>query len=93
MTQSLRARYREQDQPENPGPWRHQAACLGHGDDMEITNVAAHHRQPGIKWCEQCPVLKPCRDWALTEPDPARGLVAGGLTPRQRKAIRKGWPV
>jgi len=38
--------------------------------------------------CRGCPVLLECRRWALTDPDPATDMVAGGLTPHQRMAKR-----
>lgn len=38
--------------------------------------------------CLGCPVLADCKAWALTLPDPAKGMVAGGLTPTQRDAAR-----
>jgi hypothetical protein len=38
--------------------------------------------------CDTCPVLQECRAWALGRPDPAFGLIAGGLAPHQRAALR-----
>jgi hypothetical protein len=76
----------------NPGNWADHAACKQHVDDMVVrinpkTRVARHD-QPGLYWCDQCPVLSQCRQWALTEPDPAYQLVAGGMTPHERKTAR-----
>ena len=39
--------------------------------------------------CRGCPVLEPCRDWALTDPDPAEAMIAGGLTFNERVGLRK----
>jgi hypothetical protein len=39
--------------------------------------------------CAGCPMLGPCRAWALTQPDPCVGLVAGGLTPAERQRARR----
>lgn len=38
--------------------------------------------------CARCPVLADCATWALTTPDPCEGMVAGGMTTRQRAAVR-----
>jgi hypothetical protein len=38
--------------------------------------------------CATCPVRVVCLAWALTEPDPAVGMVAGGATPAERRALR-----
>lgn len=38
--------------------------------------------------CDTCPVLADCRTWALTTPDPAQGLIAGGLDPDERAQHR-----
>lgn len=40
--------------------------------------------------CSMCPVLDDCRTWALTIPDPAYGMIAGGLDPKQRRDSRMG---
>jgi WhiB family redox-sensing transcriptional regulator len=83
-------------QPANPGPWAQQAACTG---AIELFTVNWNHHHDGITHrketaaravCATCPVLAPCREWALTEPDPAYQLIAGGLDPHQRQQIRRG---
>jgi len=38
--------------------------------------------------CASCPVLRQCRAWALTDPDPVDFMVAGGLTVHERDVIR-----
>lgn len=82
----------------NPGDWATQAACAGDIDGMTMprehsqTRAAIQHITVAIARCEQCPVLHECRLWALTTPDPATGLVAGGHTPNQRQRIRRGLP-
>lgn len=38
--------------------------------------------------CYRCPVLEPCETWALSDPEPATDMVAGGFTPARRRAIR-----
>ncbi len=45
--------------------------------------------QPALQLCGRCPVLLACRSWSLDDPDPTAGNgVAGGLTPRARRAAR-----
>ncbi len=39
--------------------------------------------------CRGCPVLEQCRDWALTDPDPAEAMIAGGLTFDERVMLRR----
>jgi hypothetical protein len=41
-----------------------------------------------LELCRRCSVVLDCRRWALTDPDPATDMVAGGLTPHQRLAKR-----
>ena len=85
-----------------PGPWADQAACKGRGHDMEMppkpksgawTNHQYEHVETAVAICHTCPVIDDCAAWALTRPDPATQMVAGGYTPNQRDAIRKGLPV
>ena len=43
------------------------------------------------KICEQCPVLLPCRSWALSMGNQLKYGVAGGLTATERRRLyRKG---
>jgi hypothetical protein len=42
--------------------------------------------------CHGCPVLTECREWALSEPDPAYTMVAAGMSPKDRNAARKMQP-
>lgn len=89
------------EHPTAPGEWRHDAACRGHV--MFYSCVQAHHNRlsyadrvmerAALAICETCPVIASCRTWALQSVDPAVDHVAGGLTPRQRWAIRKGTPL
>jgi hypothetical protein len=72
------------------------AACVG--KVMFYPTLAAHIQRlsrddlmfeaQALATCKQCPVIFRCRDWALKDPDPAFDHVAGGLTPKQRWAIR-----
>jgi WhiB family redox-sensing transcriptional regulator len=38
--------------------------------------------------CRTCPVQAACLTWALSDPDPAIGMVAGGTTPAERRRLR-----
>ena len=39
--------------------------------------------------CMACPVLNPCAEWALTDPDPTGGEgMWGAMTPHQRAGLR-----
>jgi len=40
-------------------------------------------------WCNNCPVLEACREWACATPDPVPHMVAGGLTTQERAAARQ----
>lgn len=77
--------------PEVGGDFRHRAACRV-GVDPELFFPAAsrgpeHDAQVAAakSVCSGCPVLHPCREWALT------GLtegIAGGMTETERRAER-----
>lgn len=67
--------------------WMADAACASsstphawHSDDPDLTTLA-------IRTCQGCPVREPCLRYALEVEDPAG--VWGGLTARQRRAIRR----
>lgn len=74
-----------------------QAACKG--KTMVYDVLGAHTQRLGLDdlrmekealaVCRSCPVIFPCRQWAMSDPDPAFDHVAGGLTPAQRWAIRR----
>lgn len=66
--------------------WRTRAACQGHPE--LIRGGPGEQQRRNI--CFRCPVLGHCRDWALSLP-PASETddIAGGLTARQRRAIRR----
>jgi len=83
-------------QPDNPGNWADHAACKGH---VDLFVCDTDYRNPGPRTavktsharaiCATCPVLTQCRAWALTEPDPAYHMLAGGLDPHERRLMRK----
>ena len=68
--------------------WRELAACRG--TDLEVffpeRGVSAG---PARQVCAACPVRQPCLDYAITNRI-AYG-VWGGLTERERRALRFGW--
>lgn len=77
--------------------WMPMAACKG--KVMVYPTLGAHIQrltredlileEQALATCRQCPVIFKCRTWAMQEPDPAFDHVAGGLTPKQRWALRK----
>lgn len=86
--------------PRPPGNWVELAACKNERmwyDAFDVhlnpllsdTDLAMQEHALGL--CRDCVVILECRRWALTEPDPATDMVAGGLTPHQRliKRARK----
>jgi WhiB family transcriptional regulator, redox-sensing transcriptional regulator len=81
-----------------PGAWVEQAACRGM-TIMEIPDTQNHGRKPSREAavkieaarivCRRCPVIDRCLDWAMGHPDPAFGMMAGGLTPVERSDLRR----
>ena len=61
--------------------WQTQALCLN--VDWDITQTA--NMDMGLRLCRQCPVLDPCRNYALHD-DRAIGIpgVLGGFTEKER---------
>lgn len=82
---------------EPTGDWAEHAACKG--QKMVYDQFPAVSHRPtksdrvmefaALASCRDCPVLAPCRTWALQPVEPAVDHVAGGLTPRQRAEIRR----
>lgn len=86
-----------------PGAWADHAACLGATDRMVMpTTRLSGDRAPSIRArrhvdaartiCHGCPVRDDCLAWALTDPDPAHDMIAGGFTPGERHACRPRGP-
>lgn len=75
-------------------------ACRGHHATMFLGDAArtdrlrylVHQQQiaRAHALCTGCPVLKTCRQWALSAPDPVPYHYAGDMTPRERDRIRRG---
>jgi WhiB family transcriptional regulator, redox-sensing transcriptional regulator len=69
-----------------PGEWQRRAACRGMLDLFSLPvggrvyskEVRCRIEQAKLV-CAACPVLAECRQWAMTQPDPAYGMVAGGM--------------
>jgi hypothetical protein len=57
------------------------------------TDVTGHDRnlayKQAVEICLGCPVLDPCLEWALMEPDPVKDGVVAGLHPNQLEQARK----
>lgn len=79
------------------GDWGEFAACRG--QKMVYDQFPAVSHRPtradrlmeahALATCNECPVLRQCREWSLQPVEPAVDHVAGGLTPRQRHDIRR----
>lgn len=79
------------------GEWATHGPCIGHVTSMEMPVTRGRGRNsPGTRLritnakaiCHSCPVQTECREWALTDPDPAEYMIAGGLTPAERQTVR-----
>lgn len=68
--------------------WRPFAACRGLDPTLFF---ADHNDNQAIHICHQCPVMAPCRYWALEYPDDQQHGTAGGLSATQRRNIRHQW--
>ena len=80
-----------------PGNWVDLARCKGERMAYEAFGVDTNPllgpddqamEAHALGLCRECRVLLECRRWALTDPDPATDMVAGGLTPHQRLVKR-----
>jgi WhiB family redox-sensing transcriptional regulator len=68
--------------------WRELAACRG--ADLEVFFPGRGETAgPARQVCAACPVRQPCLDYAITNRI-ACGIW-GGLTERERRALRSGW--
>ena len=68
--------------------WRELAACRG--TDLEVFFPGRGETAgPARRVCARCPVREPCLDYAITNRI-VHG-VWGGLTERERRALRSGW--
>lgn len=66
--------------------WRGEAACRGMNPALFFPDsISATRKIKAV--CESCPVTEPCLVYALKYKE--RDGIWGGLTPRQRRAIRK----
>ena len=69
------------------GDWTRQAACAGRPDLMDPPT--ARLTTAALALCRRCPVLQPCRDWALSLSDRSDpGGIAGGMTEEERSRLR-----
>jgi WhiB family transcriptional regulator, redox-sensing transcriptional regulator len=68
--------------------WRELAACRGAGLDLFFPE-RGESAEPARQVCAACPVRQPCLDYAITNRI-VHGIW-GGLTERERRALRSGW--
>ena len=70
-----------------PGPWRYNAACIGHGRTMYPER--GESAGPARALCGDCPVLEECRTWGdAHEPLPLHGYLAGESVRERRRRRR-----
>ena len=68
--------------------WRERAACRG--TDLEVFfPERGEAAGPARRVCAACPVRQPCLDYAIT--NRITHGVWGGLSERERRALRSGW--
>jgi WhiB family transcriptional regulator, redox-sensing transcriptional regulator len=68
--------------------WRELAACRG--ADLEVFFPGRGETAgPARRVCAQCPVQQPCLDYAIT--NRITHGIWGGLTERERRALRSRW--
>ena len=68
--------------------WRELAACRG--TDLEVFFPGrGESAGPARRVCAGCPVRQPCLDYAIT--NRIASGVWGGLTERERRALRSRW--
>jgi len=68
--------------------WRELAACRG--TDLEVFfPERGESAGPARQLCARCPVRQPCLDYAIT--NRITYGIWGGLTERERRALRSGW--
>jgi hypothetical protein len=81
--------------PAVPGEWADRAACDKAGDLFVVTNnrtdVAGQRKAhaKALAICNRCPVSEDCYEWAMSDPEPAYQMIAGGLTPVERNLMRR----
>lgn len=79
------------------GPeWHNQAACRNANPDLFFPEQLNHGRPPAnaaaaaLAICDTCPVIDPCRDYALTRSTHHDMYgIWGGLTAAERAQIRR----
>jgi hypothetical protein len=63
--------------------WTQHAACHNARFDF----VDGRHQTEALQVCGRCPVLGPCREWAIANPSLDQGVL-GGMTATARRAAR-----
>jgi WhiB family redox-sensing transcriptional regulator len=68
--------------------WRELAACRGAHLEVFFPE-RGESAEPARQVCAACPVRQPCLDYAIT--NRITHGIWGGLTERERRALRSGW--
>lgn len=73
------------------GDWRDEAACVGEDPELFFplsdTLVPGAEARAALAVCRRCPVLLPCRGWAVENGEDAG--IWGATTAAQRRALRR----
>lgn len=87
---------RHAEDPAAPGSWAERASCrhtnlnMSMPDHLPSSGAARDlYIEVRRRMCHDCPVYDDCRTWALTVPDPAVGMIAAGMTPKERRNARR----
>jgi WhiB family redox-sensing transcriptional regulator len=71
----------------NTEPWMARGSCRSVDPDLMFPDPGQNNMHAAaVAICQQCPVIHPCREWALEQPE-LYGI-AGGLSRSDRKRIR-----
>jgi WhiB family redox-sensing transcriptional regulator len=68
--------------------WRELAACRGIGLDLFFPE-RGESAEPARQVCAACPVRQPCLEYAIS--NRITHGIWGGLSERERRALRSGW--
>jgi hypothetical protein len=68
--------------------WQAEALCHGKTRLFFPQYPGLNDYSAALALCRSCPVIGPCRDWAMNSPDPVPYAVAGGMTYDERNQAR-----
>ncbi len=68
--------------------WQAEAACRGQTRLFFPQYPGPDDYSAALAVCRECPVIGPCREWAMDRSDPVPFAVAGGMTYQDRCRAR-----